>query len=98
MNLKSQKVFVFFGLFYSGFICADKSYSKVSNSPNKYGEIEVIEVTAQKKVEQLHDVPLSVGVLGKNDIATHASNNIEQLQTSLPSISYRKGNTNRNSA
>lgn len=60
-------------------------------------ELLGIEVTAQKRVEKLLDVPVAVTVLQKDQLEMTFSNNIESLQAWLPSVSYRKGNTTRNS-
>ena len=60
--------------------------------------IEEITVTAQKREENVADVPVAVSVLGRQQIdAAHASN-LEELQALVPSVSFRTGNTTRNSA
>lgn len=60
-------------------------------------ELLGIEVTAQKRVEKLLDVPVAVTVLQKEQLTMTFANNIESIQAYLPSVSYRKGNTTRNS-
>tara|TARA_R110002167_G_scaffold2709_5_gene13426 strand:- start:1030 stop:3417 length:2388 start_codon:yes stop_codon:yes gene_type:complete len=59
---------------------------------------EKITVTAQKRVESLNEVPVAVSVLREDQINSAFSSNIEGLQALVPSVSFRKGNTTRNSA
>ena len=61
--------------------------------------LEEIVVTAQKREQVLQDVPISVSVLNEQAIeSAFASNNLESLTTLVPSVSFRKGSTNANSA
>ena len=60
--------------------------------------LEKITVTSQKRVESLNEVPVAVSVLREDQINAAFSNNIEGLQALVPSVSFRKGNTTRNSA
>lgn len=60
--------------------------------------IEQITVTSQKRVERLNEVPVAVSVLREDQINSAFANNIESLQALVPSVSFRKGNTTRNSA
>jgi iron complex outermembrane receptor protein len=59
---------------------------------------ETITVTSQKRVENLNEVPVAVTVLRESQINSAFSANIEGLQALVPSVSFRKGNTTRNSA
>jgi iron complex outermembrane receptor protein len=59
---------------------------------------ETITVTSQKRVENLNEVPIAVSVLREDQINSAFSANIEGLQALVPSVSFRKGNTTRNSA
>ena len=59
---------------------------------------ETITVTAQKRVENLNEVPVAVSVLREDQINSAFAANIEGLQALVPSVSFRKGNTTRNSA
>ena len=61
-------------------------------------QLEEVVVTAQKREEKLSDVPLAVTALTSEQIGAAFANNIEDLQSMVPSVSYRKGNTTRNSA
>ncbi len=60
--------------------------------------IEEVVVTAQRREESLSDVPVAVSVLGRQTIEQSFSQNIEELQALVPSVSFRTGNTTRNSA
>ncbi|TQV67740.1 TonB-dependent receptor [Exilibacterium tricleocarpae] len=60
--------------------------------------LEEITVTAQKREEKLTDVPVAVSVLNADQIDAAFANNLEGLQAMVPSVSFRKGNTTRNSA
>ena len=58
-----------------------------------------IVVTSQKTEQNLQDVPIAVSVIGGDQIeAAFPSNNLESLTTLVPSVSFRKGSTNANSA
>ena len=60
--------------------------------------LERIEVTSQKRTQSLNEVPVAVSVLRGEQIDSAFANNIESLQTLVPSVSFRKGTTTRNSA
>lgn len=60
--------------------------------------LEVITVTSQKRVENLNEVPVAVSVLREDQINAAFATNIEGLQALVPSVSFRKGTTTRNSA
>ncbi|MFT5675550.1 MAG: iron complex outermembrane receptor protein [Paraglaciecola sp.] len=62
------------------------------------GLLEKITVTAQKRTQNLNEVPVAVSVLREDQINAAFSANIEGLQALVPSVSFRKGNTTRNSA
>ncbi len=60
--------------------------------------LDEIVVTAQKREENIGDVPVAISVLGRDLIDSSFSDNIEDLQALVPSVSFRTGNTTRNSA
>jgi len=62
------------------------------------GLLEHITVTAQKRSENLNEVPVAVSFLNQGQIDAAFSSNIEDLQALIPSVSFSKGNTTRNSA
>lgn len=68
------------------------------NEETEKSLIEQITVTSQKRVERLNEVPVAVSVLREDQINSAFANNIESLQALVPSVSFRKGNTTRNSA
>lgn len=61
-------------------------------------DLEEIVVTAQKRQENLAEVPLAVSVLTADTIDNAFVANMEGLQALVPSVSFRTGNTTRNSA
>lgn len=61
--------------------------------------LDRVVVTAQKVEQSLQDVPVAVSVLSADAIENaFASNNLESLTTLIPSVGFRKGSTNANSA
>jgi len=60
-------------------------------------ELEEIVVTAQKREQSVQDVPIAVSVLSSEKIESAHAVGLEGLQQLIPSVSFRKGNTNRNS-
>ena len=60
-------------------------------------QIEEITVTATKREENVQDVPLAVTVLSSEVIDNAYATGFEGLQQLIPSVSFRKGNTTRNS-
>ncbi len=60
-------------------------------------QIEEIVVTATKREENVQDVPVAVSVLSTETIDNSYAVGLEGLQSLIPSVSYRKGNTTRNS-
>lgn len=61
--------------------------------------LEEVVVTAQKTTQSLQEVPIGISVLSEDAIENaFASNNLESLTTLIPSVSFRKGSTNANSA
>ncbi len=55
-------------------------------------------VTAQKRAQNLQDVPAAVSVLSAAQIEASGSNNIEALQALVPTLTFRKGGTTLNSS
>ena len=60
-------------------------------------QIEEITVTATKREENVQDVPVAVSVLSQETIENSQAVGLEGLQALIPSASFRKGNTTRNS-
>ena len=61
------------------------------------GGLEEIIVTAQKREQNLQEVPVAVSVLGGDLIDRSAAYNIEGLNALVPSLNFRKGGTTINS-
>ena len=70
----------------------------ISGTAFAQSAIEEITVTAQKREENISDVPLAVSVVGRETIEGSFSSNLEELQALVPAVSFRTGNTTRNSA
>lgn len=63
-----------------------------------YAELEEIIVTATKREENVQDVPIAITVLTRDMIDNAHAVGFEGLQALIPSVSFRKGNTTRNSS
>ena len=61
-------------------------------------DVETLFVTAQKRREDIQDVPVAVSVIGTDTINKSFSNTVENLQMLVPTLTFRKGTTTRNSA
>lgn len=82
----------------SGVVLA-ASLSSLSHAQSADGFLDEIIVTSQKTVQTLQEVPIGVSVLGADTVEnSFASNGLESLTTLVPSVSFRKGSTNANSA
>lgn len=65
------------------------------------GDVEAVEeivVTSQRRQERLVDVPLSVSAFSGDFLEQSFAFNLESLERLVPSLSFRKGTTTRNSA
>ena len=60
--------------------------------------LETITVTSQKRVERVSEIPVAVSVLSSDQIDSAFSSSFEGLQNLVPSVSFKKGTTSRNSA
>ena len=60
--------------------------------------LEEIIVTAQKRVQNLQDVPVAISVVTGAQLEQANINSAEQLFQRVPTITFRKGNTNKDSA
>ena len=83
-------------------VCSFAFNAAVLTAPNaamaQEGFLEEIIVTAQKREQSVQDVPIAVSVLDAGKIESAHAVGLEGLQALIPSVSFRKGNTNRNSA
>jgi len=59
---------------------------------------DTIVVTAQKREQNIQEVPVAVSVVDAETIQRQDALTIESLQQLVPSVSFRKGSTNKNSA
>ncbi len=60
--------------------------------------IEEVIVTAQKRSENVQKVPIAISVVSGDAMARANINSAEQLIQAVPSLTFRKGNTNKDSA
>ena len=60
--------------------------------------IEEIIVTAQKRSENVQKVPIAISVVSGEAMERANINSAEQLIQAAPSLTFRKGNTNKDSA
>ena len=60
--------------------------------------LEQVVVTAQKVEQNLQDVPISVSSVSAADLEAAATVNLENIGDLIPSVTFRKGTTNANSA
>jgi len=70
----------------------------VAQESKKDEGLETITVTSQKRVERVSEIPVAVSVLGSDQIDSSFSSSFEGLQNLVPSVSFKKGTTSRNSA
>jgi iron complex outermembrane receptor protein len=62
------------------------------------GALEEVVVTAQKREQNVAEVPVAVSVLSSEVVQDSFLNNMEDIQQFVPSVSIRQGNTTRNQA
>ena len=62
------------------------------------GALEEVVVTAQRREERLQDVPVAVTVVSGDELTRRGAFTSEQLVQAVPSLTFRKGTTNVNSA
>ncbi len=80
------------------FAMANPALAEDGETAEDDGNSNVIIVTAQKSEQNLQDVPIAVSVIGAEALENQFTASIENIQTLVPSISFRKGSTNANSA
>jgi iron complex outermembrane recepter protein len=61
-------------------------------------QVEEIVVTAQKVEENVQDVPIAITAVSGDTLVDSGTNSLEDLGQLVPSVSFRKGTTNANSA
>lgn len=73
-------------------LISSTSYAQTTSDQASHSEIVV---TAQKRVQSLQDVPLSVAVLSGEQLADRNITEISQLQTTTPNFSFQGNNNPR---
>ncbi len=61
-------------------------------------QVEEIVVTAQKVEENVQDVPIAITAVSGDTLTDSGTNSLEDLGQLVPSVTFRKGTTNANSA
>lgn len=61
-------------------------------------QVDEIVVTSQRVEQNLQDVPIAVSALTADDLEASGAVNLEDLTQIVPSLNFRKGTTNANSA
>ena len=61
-------------------------------------QVEEIVVTAQKVEENVQDVPIAITALSGDALTAAGTTSLENLSQLVPSVTFRKGTTNANSA
>jgi iron complex outermembrane receptor protein len=69
-----------------------------AQAPSGSAEVEEVIVTAQRREERLQNVPVAVTVVSGDQLAQRQTYSAESLVQSVPSLTFRKGTTNVNSA
>ena len=57
-----------------------------------YAQIELVVVTAQKKAEDIQTVPIAITAFTADDLTAHQINSFNDLQFSVPGVTYTKSN------
>lgn len=63
-----------------------------------FAQVEEIVVTAQKVEENLQDVPIAITAVSGDTLTASGITSLENLSQLVPSVTFRKGTTNANSA
>lgn len=63
-----------------------------------FAQVEEIVVTAQKVEENVQDVPIAITAVSGDTLAASGTTSLENLSQLVPSVTFRKGTTNANSA
>ena len=93
--MKCSKYRFFFKTLFSGLLFSFLFTPAIAQEGG--GFLEEVIVTAQKREQNVQDVPIAVTVLDSEKINNAHAVGLEGLQQLVPSVSFRKGNTNRNS-
>ena len=91
-------VFIFSLLSLAAILSPASAQEQEEQEEGDTGLFEELVVTAQKREENIGDVPVAVSVLDADQIEATFANGLEELQDFVPSVSFRTGNTTRNSA
>ncbi|WP_404481850.1 TonB-dependent receptor [Novosphingobium sp. BL-52-GroH] len=63
-----------------------------------YAQVDEIVVTAQKVKQNIQDVPIAISAVTGDAMARAGAKSLEDITSIVPSVTFRKGTTNANSA
>jgi iron complex outermembrane receptor protein len=63
-----------------------------------HAQVNEIVVTAQKVEQNIQDVPIAISAVTGDDMARAGAKSLEDITSIVPSVTFRKGTTNANSA
>lgn len=67
-------------------------------APSAMAQVDEMIVTSQRVEQNLQDVPIAVTALSEDQLEASGAINLEDLNQIVPSLNFRKGTTNANSA
>lgn len=74
------------------------AFAFAADAAPKSSEVAEVIVTSQRRAESLQSVPVAVSVVTGDQLANRQTFSAEQLVGQIPSLTFRKGTTNVNSA
>ncbi len=73
------------------------AHAQEAETKEAFASTDII-VTAQKREQNLQDVPVAISVVSGDQLERSNVNSAEQLFQRVPTLTFRKGNTNKDSA
>jgi iron complex outermembrane receptor protein len=70
----------------------------VATATPAFAQVEDIVVTAQRVEQNIQDVPISISAVTGEALARAGARSLEDITSIVPSVTFRKGTTNANSA
>jgi iron complex outermembrane recepter protein len=79
-------------------LAASASVMALTYSAPAFAQVDEIIVTSQKVKENVQDVPIAISVVSAERLEQAGVFSLENISTVVPSVTFRKGTTNANSA
>lgn len=98
MTIQSHRAAMFAGAAMALTLSALAAAPAMAQSTHEAPVIEEVIVTAQKRSENVQKVPIAISVVSGEAMERANINSAEQLIQAAPSLTFRKGNTNKDSA